>query len=171
MASYTYTANSSSQQSANIATDKIRIATTTSAIHFATGSANVAGTGTITANTASNVITGSGTSFTTQVSVGNWIVSQDNTVVWGEVASIANNTSLTFVANSSANTSGGSFSIAPTSAGFAVATANSEIIPAGSTERSIIVGQGNVVAFLNVAGTAGGFSITELGMPHGNTGT
>ena len=171
MASYVYTANSAFQQSANIATDKIRIATTTSAISFATGSPNVPGTGTITANTTSSVVTGSGTSFTTQVAVGNWLFSQDSTVNWGQVQAIANNTSLTLTANSSANTSGGSFSITPTANGFAVATANSEIIPANSVERSIIVGQGNVVAFINVAGTAGAFSITELGAPHANTGT
>ena len=171
MASYTYTGNSSSVQSANLATDKIRIATTTSAILVQAGYPYVAGTGTITANTISKTVTGSGTSFTTQVPIGYWLVSQDNSVVWGQVASVANNTSLTFVANSTANTSGGSFAVSLTNAGFAKTTANSEIIPANSTERSFYVGQGNVIAFQNVAGTAGAFSVTELGMPYANTGT
>ena len=94
MASYNYTATGASQLSAAISTDKIRIATTTSAIAFVTG---------------------------------------DNT--------------------SSANTTA------------------CEIIPANTTRNSIIVGQGNYVAFINVAGTAGAFSITELGAPHAITGT
>jgi hypothetical protein len=94
MASYIYTASGSSQLSSAIATDKIRIATTTSAIAFITG---------------------------------------DNTIVADITAC--------------------------------------EIIPANTTRNSIIVGQGNYVAFMNVAGTAGAFSITELGMPHAITGT
>lgn len=46
-----------------------------------------------------------------------------------------------------------------------------KIIPANSTERSILVGQGNYIAYINANGTAAPFSITELGMPHANTGT
>jgi hypothetical protein len=94
MSSYVYTGTGSSQISAAIATDKIRIATTTSAIAFVTGDA-------------------------------------------------------TAVANITA----------------------CEIVPAGMIRNSIIVGQGNYVAFINVAGTAGAFSITELGAPHAITGT
>lgn len=94
MASYIYTANGSSQLSAAIATDKIRIATTTSAIAYATGNSSVT----------ANLIA-------------------------------------------------------------------CEILPANSVDNSIIVGQGNYVAFINVAGSAGAFSITELGAPHINTGT
>jgi hypothetical protein len=33
------------------------------------------------------------------------------------------------------------------------------------------VGQGNYIAYINVAGTAGAFSITDLGVNHANTGT
>jgi hypothetical protein len=94
MASYIYTANSTSQLSAQIDTDKIRISTTTSAIAIAIGNSSV------TANLTA-----------------------------------------------------------------------CEIIPANTVENSVIVGQGNYVAYLNVAGSAGAFSITELGMPHPSTGT
>ena len=70
--------------------------------------------------------------------------------------------------------------IATTTSAIAVAVGNSsvtanltacEIIPANSVERSFIVGQGNYIAFINVAGTAGAFSITDLGAPHAVTGT
>lgn len=92
MSSYNYTASGSSQRSGAIATDKIRIATTTSAIAIAIG---------------------------------------DNTVA--------------------ANTSA------------------CEIIPANTTRNSIFVGQGNYIAYINVAGLAGAFSVTELGAPHAIT--
>ena len=86
-----YTANSSSQLTSASTTDKVRIATTTSAIAISVGDANV----------------------------------------------VANLTS-------------------------------SEIIPANTVERSFIVGQGNYIAFINVAGSAGAFSVTPLGAPHAN---
>lgn len=94
MASYIYTANGTSQLSAAIATDKVRISTTTSAIAIAIGNSSVQ----------------------------------------------ANLTSC-------------------------------EIVPSNTVLNSVIVGQDNYVAFINVAGTAGAFSITELGMPHLDTGT
>jgi hypothetical protein len=94
MAAYIYTATGSSQKSAAIQTDKVRISTTTSAIAIAVGNSSV------TANTTA-----------------------------------------------------------------------CEIIPANTVMNSFIVGQDNYIAFINVAGTAGAFSITELGMPHENTGT
>jgi hypothetical protein len=86
-----YTANSSSQLTAASTTDKVRIATTTSAIAISVGDANV----------------------------------------------VANLTSST-------------------------------IIPANTVERSFIVGQNNYIAFINVAGSAGAFSVTPLGMNHAN---
>lgn len=46
-----------------------------------------------------------------------------------------------------------------------------EIVPANTVLNSVTVGQGNYVAFINVSGTASPFSITELGMPHEDTGT
>ena len=73
MASYVYTGNLVSQQSANIATDKIRISTTGVAIHAVTGYPRVAGTGTATAATNSSTVTGVGTAFNTQLEVGGWI--------------------------------------------------------------------------------------------------
>lgn len=42
-----------------------------------------------------------------------------------------------------------------------------EIVPANTVLNSVIVGEGNYVAYINVAGAAGAFSITELGMPIG----
>lgn len=94
MASYIQTASGSSAKIGPIATDKVRIATTSSAIAINVGDANV------TANTTA-----------------------------------------------------------------------CEIIPANSVERSFIVGQGNYIAFINANGTAAPFSVTELGMPHSDTGT
>jgi hypothetical protein len=94
MASAIYTANGTSQLSSAATTDKVRIATTTSAIAIAVGDANV------TANLTA-----------------------------------------------------------------------CEIIPANTVDNSFIVGQGNYIAFINVAGTAGAFSITDLGAAHANTGT
>jgi hypothetical protein len=94
MASYIYTANGASQLSAAMATDKVRISTTTSAIAIAIGNSSV------TANLTA-----------------------------------------------------------------------CEIVPANTVLNSVIVGQDNYIAFINVAGSAGAFSITELGMPHEATGT
>jgi hypothetical protein len=94
MASYIYTASGSSQRSAQIQTDKVRIATISS-IAIAIGNSSV------TANTTA-----------------------------------------------------------------------CEIIPAGTVERSIIVGQGNYVAYIGIGtGTHEPFSITELGANHPDTGT
>ena len=69
--------------------------------------------------------------------------------------------------------------IATTSA-IAIAVGNSsvtanlttgEIIPANTVDNNFLVGQGNYIAYINVAGSAGAFSITTLGMNHANTGT
>jgi len=91
MASAIYTANATSQLTAVATTDKVRIATTTSAIAIAVGDANV------TANLTA-----------------------------------------------------------------------CEIIPANTVDNNFIVGQGNYIAFINVAGTAGAFSVTSLGAPTNN---
>ncbi len=58
--------------------------------------------------------------------------------------------------------------------GDANVTANTtacEIIPANTVNNSYIVGQGNYFAYINANGTAAPFSVTELGMPHADTGT
>lgn len=94
MASYIQTASGSSARIGPLATDKIRIATTNSAVAINVGDANV------TANTTA-----------------------------------------------------------------------CEIVPANTVERSFIVGQGNYLAYINANGTAAPFSVTELGMPHADTGT
>ena len=94
MASKIYTANGTSQLTSVATTDKVRIATTTSAIAIAVGDANV------TANLTA-----------------------------------------------------------------------CEIIPANTVDNNFLVGQGNYIAYINVAGTAGAFSVTNLGAPYTNTGT
>ena len=168
MASYSYTSSGTSTQSANLATDKVRVATTTSAIHFVTGFPRVQGAGTVTAATNSAVVTGVGTSFLTSTAIGKWIGNTTGSTS-GIVQSIANNLSLTLTANSAVAIAGAAYTLAPTSDGYAIVTTADKIIPAGTVERSILVGQGNVVAFLT-AGTAAAaiFSVTELGAPHGN---
>jgi hypothetical protein len=171
MASYVYTASGSANASANIATDKVRIATTSSPIHFTTSFPNVALTGTITCATNTAEVTGSGTTFITELNIGAWIGNTAGNTA-GIVASIHSNTSLTLTANAAVAISGATARYNPFGVPYTIATANSEIIPSNSTERTIIVGQGNIVSYLNVSGaTAAPFSITELGMPHANTGT
>jgi hypothetical protein len=70
--------------------------------------------------------------------------------------------------------------ISTTTSAIAVAVGNSsvtanltacEIIPANTVDNSFLVGQGNYIAYINVAGSAGAFSITDLGANHANTGT
>ena len=171
MTTYAYTANSATAAaSANIATDKIRISTSNAAIQYTTSFPNVALTGTVTAATNTKTVTGSGTSFTTELGIGYWIGNTAGTTA-GIVASIANNTSLTLVANSAVAISGATARYSPYGVPYTVANANSEVIPANTVENSIIVGQGNIVSYLTVAGANSIFSITELGMPHPNNGT
>ena len=170
MTSYVYTAGSSATASANIATDKVRIATTGSAIQYTTSFPNVALTGTVTCATNSKVVSGSGTAFLTELNVGAWIGNTAGSTV-GIVQSIANNTSLTLTANAAVAISGGTARYNPYGVPYTVADANSTIIPANTVLNSIIVGQGNIVSFLNITGSAEEFSITELGAPHPNTGT
>ena len=170
MASFAYTASSAVSTSGNIATDKIRIATT-SAIQYTTSFPNVALTGTVTCATNSKTVTGSGTSFTTQLTIGAWIGNTTGNSV-GVVQAIANNTSLTLVSNAAVAISGATARYNPYGVPYTVANANSILVPANSVLNSIIVGQGNVVSFLEASGvTSTPFTITELGMPHSNTGT
>ena len=70
--------------------------------------------------------------------------------------------------------------ISTTTSAIAIAVGNSsvtanltacEIIPANTVDNSFLVGQGNYIAYINVAGTAGAFSITDLGANHATTGT
>jgi hypothetical protein len=171
MASYAYTANNATATaSANIATDKIRISTSNVGIQYTTSYPNVALSGTVTCATNSPTVTGVSTSFTTELAVGSWIGNTAGNSV-GVVQSIANNTSLTLAANAAVAISGATARYNPFGVAYTVANANSEYIPPNSIVNSIIVGQGNVVSFLTVAGANTLFTITELGMPHANTGT
>ena len=171
MASYSYTASSAVATSGNIATDKIMISTTSSPIHITTSFPNVALTGTVTCATNSNTVTGSGTAFTTQLNIGAWIGNTSGNTV-GIVKAIANNTSLTLTANAAVAISGATARYNPYGVAYTVANANSTIIPANTVANSIIVGQGNIVSFVEVSGvTSTAFTITELGAAHANTGT
>jgi hypothetical protein len=171
MTSYVYTAGNSATASANIATDKVRIATTDSPLQYTTSFPNVALTGTVTCLANSNVVTGSGTAFLSQLNIGAWIGNTAGSTV-GIVKSIANNTSLTLTANAAVAISGATARYNPYGVPYTVANANSTIIPGNFVADSIIVGQGNIVSFIQVAaGTHTPFSISEMGMPHPNTGT
>lgn len=171
MTTYAYTANiATPAASANIATDKVRIATSNAAIQYTTSYPNVALTGTVTCTTNSNTITGSGTLFLTELGIGYWIGNTTGNSV-GIVKSIASNTSLTLVANASVAITATTARYSPYGVPYTVANANSEVIPANSTNNSITVGQGNIVSYLSLAGANSIFSITELGMPHAVTGT
>ncbi len=171
MTSYTYTVSASATASANIATDKVKIVTSNSAMQYTTSFPNVALTGTVVCATNSNVVTGTGTAFLSQLNIGAWIGNTAGTTV-GIVKSIANNTSLTLTANAAVAIAGATARYNPHGVAYTIATANSTIIPANTVENSIVVGQGNIVSFIQVAaGTHTPFSITEMGMPHPNTGT
>lgn len=70
--------------------------------------------------------------------------------------------------------------IATTGSAIAIAVGNSsvtanttacEIIPANFVDDSYIVGQGNYLAYIGIGGSNQPFSVTELGMPHADTGT
>jgi hypothetical protein len=171
MTTYAYTANTATAAaSANIATDKVRIATSNAAIQYTTSFPNVALTGTVTCATNSNTVTGSGTLFLTELGIGYWIGNTTGNSV-GIVKSIASNTSLTLTANAAVAITAATARLSPYGVPYTVANANSQVIPANTVENSIIVGQGNIVSYLSLAGANSIFSITELGMPHSNTGT
>jgi hypothetical protein len=171
MASYAYTANSATAAtSANIATSKISIATSNVAIQYTTSFPNVALTGTVTAATNTATVTGSGTLFLSELNVGAWVGNTAGGTA-GIVKAIANNTSLTLTANSAVAISAATARYNPYGVAYTVATANSTMIPANTVDNSIIIGQGNIVSYLTTAGANTLFTITELGMPHANTGT
>ena len=171
MTTYAYTANiATPAASANIATDKVRIATSNAAIQYTTSYPNVALTGNVTCATNSTTVTGVGTLFLTELGIGYWIGNTTGNSA-GIVKAIANNTSLTLTANASVAIANTTARFNPYGVPYTVANANSEIIPANTVENSIIVGQGNIVSYLSLAGANSIFSITELGMPHSNTGT
>lgn len=177
MSTYIYESSSTANVSANIATDKIRIATTDNPILYATGFPNVSGTGTVVAATNSKTITGTTTAFTTELGVGYWIGNATGVTV-GIVDAIANTTSLTLEANANVAIAGAAFTYSPYGVPYVDDVLDSSncprasgIIPANTVENSIYVGQGNVVSFVNAGASNATFSITELGMPHANTGT
>lgn len=177
MSTYIYESSGTANVSTSIATDKIRIATTDNSILYGVGYPNTAGTGTVVAATNSKTVTGTTTNFLTELGVGYWIGNATGVTV-GIVDAIANTTSLTLEANANVAIAGAGFTYSPYGVPYVddVLDASncptaSGIIPANSVERSIYVGQGNVVSFVNAGANNCIFSITELGMPHANTGT
>lgn len=174
MSSYGYTATGSAEASANIATDKVRISTITP-IHFEVSYPNVAGTGTVTCATTSATVTGSGTTFTTAgvgyLAPGYWVGNATGTTV-GIVSSVTSATVATLRANANVAITAAGYTSSPYGVAYTIATANSRIAPGNTELNSVIVGQGNIVSYLNPSGiTANVFTVTELGMPHANTGT
>lgn len=79
----------------------------------------VTGNGTLTANTSSNVVTGVGTAFSTQLSAGSALQTAAG-VNLGFVNAITNATSLTLTANSAANVGANSYVYADNEPGFIV---------------------------------------------------
>ena len=80
---------------------------TGSTVDISAVNCNDLGTGTITASTSSTTVTGSGTAFTTELSVGASIYNSADVLI-GSIASIASNTSLTLTANSGVVAAAGS---------------------------------------------------------------
>ena len=77
------------------------------------------GTGTLSALTTSNAVTGTGTAFDAELAVGSVLTTSTN-VLLGYVANIANATSLTLTGNAASNASGVSFVYATNEPGFVV---------------------------------------------------
>jgi hypothetical protein len=177
MSTYIYESNNETQTSTTIATDKVRISTTTNSILFATGFPNTSGTGTVTAATNSATVTGSSTTFTTQLGQGYWIGNSTGITV-GIVESIANNTSLTLTTNANVAITTAGFTYSPYGQPYVDDVLDpsncpraSGIVPSNTVLNTVFVGQGNVITFVNAETSNCIFSVTELGEPHANTGT
>lgn len=178
MSTYIYDSTNSANVSANISTDKVRIATTSNPILFAVGFPNVSGNGTVVCATNSPTITGTSSDFVNQLGVGYWIGNSTGVTV-GIVKSIANATSLTLTANANVAISTDVYKYSPYGVPYVDDVLDSSncptasgILPSNTVDNNIYVGQGNVISFVNaISGNAAPFSVTELGMPHANTGT
>ena len=176
MSTYVLIATDTAQQSANITTDKIRISTE-GPVLFAVGFPQVEGTGTITCDIGNFSVIGNGTVFTTELGLGWWIGDGNGNTV-GIVNSIEDNGNLTLTTLAGSNISHDVFTINKYGVPFVDIVLHpsscptaSGIIPSGGTFNSVIVGQGNVVSFIRAGDANATFSITELGMPHADTGT
>ena len=76
-------------------------------------SASVAGAGTITCTTSSPTVTGSGTSFTTAVIIGQQLTNSSGTLI-GTVLTVDSNTQITLVANAAVAVTAGTYNIVST---------------------------------------------------------
>ena len=113
----------------------------------ATAWPNTVRTGTITTSTASNTITGVGTLFLTQISVGNIIKTTGNVVI-GTVASITNNTTLVLTGNAASNNAGINFNFQGVGPGddAVIATTHTVTVDVSSTCNSLDVGNGSTIS-------------------------
>ena len=96
MTSYVDTASGSATDSDTIATDKVRIATTTSAIQYEAGFPLTLATGNITCDTANVDVLGTGTSFLSELKAGYWIGNAAGATA-GIVATVIDDVNLTLV--------------------------------------------------------------------------
>ena len=177
MSTYVLESSGTTATSANIATDKVRIATTANSILFAVGYPNIAATGTVTTLTNSKTVTGVSTTFLSELNVGWWVGNSTGTTV-GVVQSIANNTSLTLTANAEIALTGDSITISPYGVPYVDDVLDpsncpraSGIVPSNTVLNDVYVGQGNVITYVSAETGNCIFSVTELGMPHLDTGT
>ena len=83
------------------------------AITTRTTSASVAGAGTITCTTSSAIVTGSGTSFTSAVTIGQQLSNSGGTTI-GTVLTVDSNTQITLVANAAVAVTAGAYNIVST---------------------------------------------------------
>jgi hypothetical protein len=177
MTTYVYNSSGTANVSANIATDKVRIATTAYPILFGVGFPNVSGNGTVVCATNSKTVTGTSSDFVNQLGVGYWIGNSTGVTV-GIVASIANATSLTLTANANVAISSAAYKFTPYGVPYVDDVLDSSncprasgIVPSNTVLNDVYVGQGNVISFINASASNATFSVSELGMPHANTGT
>jgi|GEM_PF-1460677 len=107
---------------------------------------NTGRTGTITTSTVSTTVTGVGTLFLTQISVGNIIKTTGNVVI-GTVASITNNTTLVLTGNAASNNAGINFNFQGVGPGddATIAAGNVVTVDVSSVCNSLTVGNGSTI--------------------------
>ncbi len=125
-------------------------------------------TGTITTNTLSATVTGSGTKFATELQAGDAIYLGDGTTLLGTVATIANNTSLTLQANAASTNSAVAYTGSRVPTAFdavTIAVGNAVTVPAAyaASAQSLLIGPAAAAGSQSVALLAGTSSLTVSG--------
>jgi len=130
--------------------------------------ANITRTGTVSCSTGSTTVTGSGTSFLTELTVGSVIQRNSNGAAIGTVASITSNTSLTLTANAGSSQTNQAYRTAsgPPSPVDAVTVDNGDAVTLNisATCASLSIANGNSASSLTISGSnsltvSGGISI------------